>query len=100
MLLASVLLQVFLINVDFPISTEVDYQMYPTPIMANNQYYVFWPDFRYTPLNVFPLVGARVSSAGTVLDPAGKMLLMDTCKYKVNAAYDGTNFLVVLRNGC
>jgi hypothetical protein len=35
-----------LIGRDFPISTAYEAQYYPVVIFANDQYYVFWEDYR------------------------------------------------------
>ncbi len=92
-------LSFYLIVADFPICTFSGDQNYPCPIYENNQYYVFWTDYRYAPLRT--LYGARISTGGTVIDPDGKHLCngidYDNC-CAPRAAYDGTNFLVVC--GC
>ena len=66
-----------LFNADFGICTIGTNEIYTTAAYANNQYYVFWTDYRYSPL--FTLYGARVSATGTVLDPNGKFLATDSC---------------------
>ncbi len=97
----SLVFSVCLLNVDFAICTEPDYQLEPTPIYANDQYYVFWPDYRFGAMSYqFILYGARITPDGTVLDPGGKWLFADTVKAKAEAAFDGTNIMAVFRNGC
>jgi hypothetical protein len=86
-----------LFGADFVITNLSTYERYPCVAFANNQYYVFWSDFRSDPL--LSLYGARVSAAGTVIDFNGKFLFRDTVLNPA-VAYDGTNFLVVWREGC
>jgi hypothetical protein len=43
---------------------------------------------------------ARVTKQGTVLDPTGVELFTDSIGYRVSAAWDGSNFLVVTREHC
>ncbi len=83
---------------DFAISTPPNYTGYPSVCYANEQFYVFWIDQRQYPL--ISLYGARVTTDGTVLDPAGRELYTDSAGYSCDAAFDGTNFLVVTRNHC
>lgn len=97
----AVFFSVCLVNADFPVCTEIDYQQEPTPVFANGQYYVFWPDYRFGSMSYqYILYGARISADGTVLDPGGKWLFADTVKAKAEAAFDGTNIMAVFRNGC
>jgi hypothetical protein len=86
---------------DFPICTAVNDQYYPCAIYENDQYYVFWADYRYYDIDTSQAVfGARVSTSGTVIDPDGKMLYKNQPGYEPAVAYDGTNFLVVFRDSC
>ena len=86
---------------DFPICTAPGDQYYPCAIYANDQYYVFWTDYRdYSIDSSQSVFGARVSASGTVLDPDGKLLYKHRAGYAPAAAYDGTNFLVVFRDSC
>ena len=72
---------------------------YPSIYFANDQYYVFWRDNRdYSPY--LSLYGARVTTDGTVLDPNGKLFYKDSCSSYPAVSYDGSNFLVVFRDGC
>lgn len=88
----------FIINADFPICTAASYQQYPSVSYANNQFYVFWVDNRIS--NQMGLYGARVSRTGSVLDPDGRPLFVDSASYNCDAAYDGANFFVITRNHC
>jgi len=86
---------------EFPICTAADEQYYPCGVFANDQYYVFWTDYRYDGVDSSQSVfGARVSSDGTILDPDGKLLYRHRTGYESAVAYDGTNFLVVFRDSC
>jgi len=94
-------MSLLLVNADFPICTEANIQNYPTPIYTNNQYCVFWTDYRdNSTTSTSCLYVARISNDGTVLDPGGKLVFRDSVTEKPVVAYDGTNFLVALRNGC
>jgi branched-subunit amino acid ABC-type transport system permease component len=62
------------------------------------QFYVFWEDQRQAPLA--GVYAARVTKQGTVLDPTGVELFTDSIGYRVSAAWDGSNFLVVTREHC
>jgi hypothetical protein len=97
MFIVTVIAATYLLGADFPICTYSDYQIYPCARYENGQYYVFWTDYRSVPY--FCLYGARVDVNGTVLDPNGKFLFEDSV-FSPRAAYDGSNFLVVWREGC
>jgi len=90
---------IFLFGADFPICTAVYDQRYPEVCFVNNQYYIFWGDWREYSTN-YCIYGARVSVDGTVLDPNGKKIWGSEAANKVKVAYDGTNFLVIFREGC
>lgn len=86
---------------DFPICNAADEQYYPCGVYENDQYYVFWADYRYYDVDSSQSVfGARVSADGTVLDPDGNLLYRHRTGYEPAVAYDGTNFLVVFRDSC
>ena len=87
-----------LVGSDFPISTAPNYTGYPSVCYANDTFYVFWIDQRHLPL--LSLYGSRVTIDGTVLDPSGRALYVDSAGYSCDVAFDGTNFLVVTRNHC
>ncbi len=93
-----VIVMVLILVGDFPVCTAPRDQYYPSVTYANDQFYVFWSDRRYYPS--YAIFGARVTKDGAVLDPDGKLIFRDESAYDVNAAYDGSNFLVVFRNGC
>ena len=44
-------------------------------------------------------MAARVTDYGQVLDPEGALMIRDRTVW-VDAAYDGTNFLVVVQDSC
>ncbi|UCD19457.1 MAG: T9SS type A sorting domain-containing protein [candidate division WOR-3 bacterium] len=52
-----------------PISTEYGYQLYPAVTFDGKQYIVTWHDQRSG--SDYDIYGARVTAAGTVLDPSG-----------------------------
>ncbi len=88
-----------LFNADFAITNLNTIEVYPCVAFANNQYYVFWTDYRNSSSYMYALYGARVSATGTVIDLNGKFQFQDSC-FTPAVAYDGTNFLVVWREGC
>jgi len=95
------MLSLVLPGADFPICTAADEQYYPCAMYANDQFYVFWADYRYYDVDSSECVfGARVDANGTVIDPDGKLLYKNRTGYEPAVAYDGTNFLVVFRDSC
>jgi hypothetical protein len=95
------MLSLVLPSADFPICAAVDEQYYPCGMYANDQFYVFWADYRYYDVDSSQSVfGARVSANGTVIDPDGKLLYKNRTGYEPAVAFDGTNFLVVFRDSC
>ncbi len=90
-----------LCSADFSICTAVNNQYYPVAQYANNQYYVFWTDYRFLSSRdtSYALYGARITATGTVLDPNGKYIFKDSV-FNPRVAYDGTNLLAVWREGC
>lgn len=97
MILASMVL--LLLQADFPICNAGDHQHTPVVLYENNQYYVFWQDCRYFASQYkYALFAARVSKNGSVIDPQGKMIYSDSAAPIFDAAYDGSNFLVVFRD--
>lgn len=90
-----------LLGADFPICTYDEKQISPTVFYTNDQYYVFWKDDRFDPVDsTKALFGSRVATDGSVLDPDGKLFFNDQVGSGANIDYDGTNFLGVFRNGC
>ncbi len=96
--LLTIFFSLSIFNADFAICTANDNQDLSSAIYKNNQYYVFWEDARSYPL--YSLYGARISITGSVVDPDGKLLFRDSVYSRPAVAYDGTNFLVVFRDGC
>lgn len=91
-------LLILIISSDFPISTAYDDQYHPAVIFANEQYCVFWQDYRhYSPDR--SIYGARVAVDGVVLDPDGELVFRDKVA-ALDVGYDGTNFLVVVQDSC
>lgn len=88
----------FILSIDFPISAEVESQHFPIVQFANDQFYVFWEDLRYYPSDRSTMA-ARVSEDGQLLDPEGVLMMRDRT-VDVVAAYDGTNFLVIVQDSC
>lgn len=88
-----------LFGADFPICTETANQNTPVVLYANNQYYVFWQDERLVASQFrYAICAARVALDGTVLDPDGKIVYVDSAAGIIDAAFDGSNFLVVFRD--
>ncbi len=94
----TTMLLLALVGADFPICAASGYSGYASVVYAQDQYYVFWEDQRAYPLT--GVYGARVTKQGAVLDPNGVNLFTDSVGYRVSAAWDGTNFLVVTRQHC
>jgi hypothetical protein len=94
----TTLLLFSLVSADFPICAAPGFTGYTSVVYAQDLFYVFWEDQRESPLT--GLYAARVTKQGTVLDPSGRELYTDSVGYRINAAWDGTNFLVVTRNHC
>lgn len=100
-MITALFFTVSLLNANFPLCTDTTGQYYPEITFANNQFNVFWCDLRYySTQGNYALMGSRVSQTGSVLDPEGKTLFIGQNGYECKAAYDGTNFLVVLRDSC
>jgi hypothetical protein len=77
-----------------PISTATSYQGMPAVATFNGNFLVAWMDSRSG--GRYDIYGARVSSAGTVLDPSG-ILISTTSnnKQSPSVAHNGMYFLVV-----
>ncbi len=85
---------------DFPICTEENPQLYPEVIFAENLYYAFWTDYRFSAEGRYSIFGARVTTDNTVLDPGGILLFKNMSDTRPAAAFDGTNLLVVFQDSC
>ena len=96
--MTTLLLLSALVGADFPICTASGYTGYASVEYAQDQYHVFWEDQRAYPLT--GVYGARVTKQGEVLDPTGVEFFTDSIGYRVSAAWDGENFLVVTRQHC
>jgi hypothetical protein len=76
------------------ISTAPDYQWYPAVSHDSANYLVVWRDER----NASPpdIYGARVTSQGIVLDPAGiPVSVAEGHQYSPSVAFDGSSYLVL-----
>jgi hypothetical protein len=94
----TMIVTLFLIRADFAICPAANFSGYPVVGFVQDQYYSFWIDQRLSPL--MSVYGARVTKSGVVLDSIGIAVYTDSAGYGCNAAFDGTNFLVVTRNHC
>ncbi len=83
---------------DFSICTAKGNQIYPRLLSKNNQYYIFWADYRHG--GDYALYGTRLTKAGKVLDSNGKLLFKHKAAYQPAIAADETNILAVFRDGC
>ena len=78
-----------------PISSVAYDQEYPAVSFDGTNYLVVWMDFRSGP-DTCDIYGARVSQAGTVLEPAGIPISIAVNFQRYPAvSFDGTNWLVV-----
>jgi hypothetical protein len=77
----------------FAICRADQHQRRPSVVFGGTEYLVVWEDYRYSSYDIF---GARVTTAGTVLDAAG-IAISTAAGYQLSpcVAYDGTNYLVV-----
>ncbi|MBN2466134.1 hypothetical protein JXD38_10990 [candidate division WOR-3 bacterium] len=84
-----------------PISTAANVQMMPVLAFDGTNLLVAWEDFRS--ISSFDVYGARVTPAGTVLEPDGFVISQAAGdQYSLAAGFDGENFLVAwgdLRSG-
>jgi len=71
-----------------PISTDADYEFEPTVAFDGTNFLAAWTDIG----SAYGVFAARVSPAGTVLDPAGIRIAFDAEAPTV--AFDGTNYLL------
>ncbi len=95
------MLNLNLVQADFPICTASLNQYFPKVIFENSQFYTFWRDSRsYSSDSLHGIFGARVTESGTVIDPDGKMQFKRQADTECAVAYDGNNLLVVFRDSC
>ncbi len=86
------------------ITTAANNQQEPSIAFGNSAYLIVWTDDRHDPLD-YDIYGTRVSSNGTVIDPAGSIISSRAISYTQSSsavAFDGTNYLAVWadeRNG-
>jgi len=92
---------ILLDTLGIPISTEPYQQGTPAIAFDGANYMVVWQDMRNG--STHKIYGARVSTSGVVLDPAGILLSAASVNQVAPAiAFDGDNYMVVwqdLRNG-
>ena len=73
-------------------TTSVAEKDLPSVVFGDVNYFVVWSDFRFD----VDIYGARVNSSGTILDPAGILVTMQSNnQWNPQVAFDGTNYLVV-----
>ncbi|MBI3182652.1 MAG: OmpA family protein [Myxococcales bacterium] len=85
------------------ISTAASYQFEPSVAFGAGNFFVAWYDLRNFAITNSDIYGSRVSTAGSVLNPAG-LLISNAANAQIepDVAFDNTNFLVVwedLRGG-
>ncbi len=89
----------FLLDTNIVYVPEPHDQQVPSIALGSSMYFIVWQDYRY---GSSPYIyGARVSLAGTVLDPTGIPISTGTGGhgYSPAVAFDGTNFLIVWSQG-
>jgi hypothetical protein len=97
----SVFLVFILSGVDFPVCAAPSFQDHPVVRYVEGMYYVFWSDQRlFSSTQQYAVYGARVTGDGHVIDPDGKPIFCDSVASSFDAAFGGSDFLVVCRNGC
>jgi len=77
----------------FVISLAAYDQRYPAVAFDGTNFFVVWDDYRRG--HAYDIYGARVTPAGTVLDPAGIIITQATCdQLRPTIGFDGANYLV------
>jgi hypothetical protein len=75
-----------------PISTLIQNQYAPEVIFDGTNYFIVWNDERYG----YGIYGARVSTAGVVLDPTGIQITNSVYRqWLPHVIFNGSNYLVV-----
>ncbi|MEO0098187.1 MAG: T9SS type A sorting domain-containing protein [candidate division WOR-3 bacterium] len=62
---------VILDTAPIPISTEINWQKFPSLIFGDENFFVVWEDHRYLPRSGPDIFGARITEDGLLLDPEG-----------------------------
>ncbi len=88
----------FMLISDFPISADLESQYRPVVEFTDNRFYAFWQDLRFYPSDR-SIFAARIDQGGFVIDTNGVNLMRDRA-VSVDAAFDGTNFLIVVQDSC
>ena len=77
----------------FLVSNAIRDQQYPDPFSLNGDYFVAWQDQRAGNYDIY---GARVTSAGTVVDSSGIAITTVTASQRIpKVAGIGTNYFIV-----
>ena len=82
----------------FPISGAPEHQSFPQAVSADGLFQVFWEDERFAGEEVYSIYGARVTRAGSVLDPAGRQVFANRAECAPAAAAGPAGLLVVLQD--
>jgi len=75
-----------------PISIAANSQTIPSITFGGVCYLVVWQDYRNS---LYEIYGARISSSGNVLDPAGIPIATGGPNWNPQVSFDGNNFFVV-----
>lgn len=82
---------------EFIICNETGIQYEPEIGFDGTNFFVIWSDERGSASSIY---GTRVTQSGIILDPGGfKLLHENDCQSHPSVAYDGMNYLVVLKFG-
>ncbi len=80
-------------TLSFPIASLQNEQSYPSIAFGGNQYMIAWRDLRN--VDSTALYGARVDTAGQLIDTSGIAIAPTGQPERSAIAFDGTNFFVV-----
>jgi hypothetical protein len=90
-----------LLSQDIPVCTASGDQLLPVATSVSGQYYLFWEDRRYVPVDSsYAIFGGRVSASGTVIDPDGRRLFKSQTRYDLSSASDGLGLFVAFEDSC